>query len=314
VVRALVLAPVVLALACSGGAVREAHLAPEHDVTQALAVCDELERARAFDAARRQLEAVAAFVPASQGTELRLRGCALWSEAGQGALAADCYRALAAAPTPPAEAATAAYRGAALRWVEGDERGATVQLWAVITRWPTEVAAARSLRLLRGRARERGGLGAELAILQTAAAKLEGEADALLVIECWTELARLSLEDAHPDRALAAAQQARARAAGTTWLDDALYWQARAEAALGRGSVAVGTYDELRRSRRTSWFVGSYQSAFYARALLEGAELLVTLERRRQAEDWLDELIANAPDSALVPLAKARRLALGTTP
>ena len=242
--------------------------------------------------------------PASARADLWLRKCAQWAREREPSQARACYADLARADIAADAASTAAWRAAALRFDEGEPDGAAAELWAIVERWPGEVAATRAVRMLRQVARERGGAPAEVETLMRAAGLAVAEPARDRLAECWSETARLLVESGEPARALAAAASARAAAAGTTWLDAATYWQARSWRTAGKPDAALAGYDEIRARWSSSWLFGSYQSAYYDRALYEAATLLVELGRSAEAHERFTELIDTAPQSRLAAKAK----------
>jgi tetratricopeptide (TPR) repeat protein len=185
----------------------------------------------------------------------------------------------------------------------------------VLERWPRTDAARRALRFLRKAERSRGGSAGEADFLLDIASRLGDQAlasgaslDLLsLYLEVLIGAGRIQLEEL--DRAASAvrilARAARA-AAPSVWLDDALFFWARALGAVGQRAAALDTYQRLIDLHQTSWFAGSYTSPFRDDALLERADLLAAAGRLEQARAAYLTLIEDAPDSRLVDDAAFR--------
>jgi tetratricopeptide (TPR) repeat protein len=281
------------------------------DLAVALEVANELERRGSYDLARRQLDAVIAMETGAAADSLRLRRCATWHRQGQLEPARACYE-KARLATDEARA-LARYRGASLAYDCAED--AKAAMLEVLERWPATDAARRALRFLRGAERSRGGPEGEAGFLLDIASRLRDQAlasgappDLLsLYLEVLIGAGRIQLEEL--DRAAGAvrilASAARA-AAESAWLDDALFFWARALGAAGQRAAALDTYQRLIDLHETSWFAGSYTSPFRDDALLERADLLAAAGRLEQARAAYLTLIEEAPDSRLVDDAAFR--------
>ncbi len=271
------------------------------DIALALRIADEIERARAWDAARRQLQAVAEYAGAHARLQLMLRICNLWRLEGSLIRAQRCYQDIAESRMSTAERdelALAAYHAALLAASATKEQ----RLREVLLTYPRTDAARRALVALSARARQNGGAAGELDLLQNLNRALSDDHDGLspLRAEVLVGALRAALDVGDAKLAVTLGEAARAVARGTNWLDDALYWLAHAQVAAGKLEQAVASYLELTSSFERSWLVGSYASVYHDDALFEAADILARLGQVARALALLDQLREQAPTSRLL--------------
>ncbi len=277
------------------------------DLSQALVVADELERQRAWDAARRQLLAVAEHAPPHEAGDLLLWRCDLF-RFDLPAEARPCYLDLAKASRDkdPDVEALARWHAAGLA---EEEVQALAELLTLVLELPAQEPARRAL--LRAAALVEQVKGREAAIRmlrETAEAMEQARAEPAeswpralreLVSQAWTLAAQLAARGDDPSLTLELLERAHVATEGTHWHDDALILEARTLRQLGRPAEAVPVYEEIKEARRSSWIVGSYDSEYFDDALYELAETLFALGRAAEAEEVIADLEDDAPTSRL---------------
>lgn len=156
--------------------------------------------------------------------------------------------------------------------------------------------------------RDRGGALAELELIEHLLQRRSNADYAPYLLLRAAKLLDAELSD--PARALLTAQRAVARAAQTSWADDALFLEASLLRKAGRGPEALRAWRQIIASQEPSLIVGEYDSD-----LLDDAyyQVAVTLEASdpRAAEEAYRAVAAEVPDSVWVDdaLWKASRLA-----
>ncbi len=292
------------------------------DVAGALAVADELERARRFALARGQLRAVAKGLSLRQRGETEFRICRLWERDEERARARECYLALTSqeAGTHWELRASAEYRAALL----GEGPRALTALVAVAMGYPRALVARRALVAAREIIRERVGEleGAEFSL--RLALEFEGRLGSSgeisaereqalrgLAAECWLEAGRFYSRPAQDSTlGLEFLQRAREVAKGTVWWDDATLALARELVRVRALPQAREVYRQFINRRESSWFVGAYDSQFLDEAMFEYGNVLELLELGREAREAYLTLIAYSPSSRLADDAAYRALVL----
>lgn len=292
--------------------------ASEADIARSLHVADELERERAFDAARRQLQAVAEHASSHQAAALRLRICALWTREGHREAAWACYDGLAGRLEDPEQQALAAYHAAALTADAGKNDAAIDRLARILSEFPQTDAAERGLALWRDLVRSSEGSAGEVELLlrvsaQTTARRADYPEQRLpkshkeLAAGALVAAAQLLMEDGQRlQRAGEILKEAEELAQGTSWLDDVRYFRARLMRRTGNKQAAVAIYHSLLDTLSSSWFMGSYNSQYHDDALFEMAEVFEEQGRLDEAVSAYEDLQDLLPTSRLVDDAMFR--------
>ncbi len=210
-------------------------------------------------------------------------------------------------------AAHARYRAASIALALGEAQTARAEATALVRSAPATLGARRALLLLRALRREEAGPAAEADFLLGIASGLRAPVERAILasapphttrelyVECLVEAARIRLVDRRQAKSAAKIlQRAEASATGSSWLDDARIWRARALRAAGDRVGALSVYRRLIDAQESSWFVGSYDSTFLDEAMLEEGLTLVALGRTDEAREAYARLLDDLPTSRLV--------------